>query len=491
MIHKFVLLLTLFVSSAIFADWTIQEDNWYSITMDGAKSGWVHETVEVDSETRNIKSINTQNMTLSRGGMEISLSVTSIFLESEDGKPISVRSIQVAMGMTQETDWVFESEAIEMTTVAGGEPIVKKIPLPKSEWLTPQEIKRMFNSKLEEGATTITFQTMTPELGPSLVTVVMTKTGEEKQDVFGKETTVVSWETANDKMPVVGTEFYTTDGLSVGSKVITGFGAIETKITSKNEAMSPVNEVPELMVSLFVEPNKPIPQDLTTLTMKIKSKDGSAVKLPSVGSQIATNNEDGTVLLVVDLDSQSAATNEELADESYLSASAICDGTDEAVVRIAKSALANLPDDASDVDKALALRSKVFDYIDNKGLSTPFASASQTARSKEGDCSEHAVLLCGVLRATGIPSRGVMGMVYVQHYGAPNGVFGWHMWSQALIDRKWNDLDATLKTPYSVGHIATITSSLSDEDFAAEIGGLITTIGNLDVEIVTVDDEQE
>jgi transglutaminase-like putative cysteine protease len=200
--------------------------------------------------------------------------------------------------------------------------------------------------------------------------------------------------------------------------------------------------------------------------------------------QKATSNEDGSTTLVVDLEAPVRATKEELIDEKYLGASAICDGTDNAVIAVATEALVALPVDASVNAKALALRSKIHEYIDEKNMSTAFGSASQTARSKEGDCSEHAVLLCGVLRAAGIPSRGVMGMVYVPSIGGPNGVFGWHMWSQALIDGKWVDLDATLKTPYSVGHIATITSSLSDEDFGAEMAGIIATIGNLEVEII-------
>ena len=82
-----------------------------------------------------------------------------------------------------------------------------------------------------------------------------------------------------------------------------------------------------------------------------------------------------------------------------------------------------------------------------------------------------------------------MGMVYVPNLGGPNGVFGWHMWSQALLDGAWVDLDATLKTPFSVGHIATVTTSLADEDFAAEMGGIITTIGNLEVEIYSSENE--
>jgi transglutaminase-like putative cysteine protease len=222
--------------------------------------------------------------------------------------------------------------------------------------------------------------------------------------------------------------------------------------------------------------------------MRITTKDGTKVDLPSVGMQKATSNEDGSVTLVVDLEAPIPATKEELVDANYLGASAICDGTDDAVIAIAMDALAPLPEDASNRAKALALRAKIHMYIDEKNMSTAFGSASQTARSKEGDCSEHAVLLCGVLRAAAIPSRGVMGMVYVPSMGGPNGVFGWHMWSQALIDGKWVDLDATLTTPFSVGHIATVTSSLSDEDFGAEMGGILAIIGNLEVEIV---DEQE
>ena len=63
------------------------------------------------------------------------------------------------------------------------------------------------------------------------------------------------------------------------------------------------------------------------------------------------------------------------------------------------------------------------------------------------------------------------------------------MWSQALIDGKWIDLDATLRTPYTVGHVATTMTTLSDDTFAAEMGSLISTLGNLEVEVVTADND--
>ena len=61
------------------------------------------------------------------------------------------------------------------------------------------------------------------------------------------------------------------------------------------------------------------------------------------------------------------------------------------------------------------------------------------------------------------------------------------MWSQALVDGKWIDLDATRTEPFTVGHIAAVTTSLSDEGMAAELSGLLPTIGNFAVEVIEAD----
>ena len=466
--------------------WEQVSQEWYSVSIDGSKSGWSQQTVESNGEY--YRTSIEQNMTLSRGGINITIKVTSDFIETHDGIPISVKTAQSAMGQVSETSWVFKRNEIMMVSQAGGSPVTKVVPVPEQSWLTPQAVKRLFMKKVAADQSIITYVTMSPELGPKPVTVLMTKIGEEEMDLFGKPTVVTKWESANDVIAVTSTEYYTENGVNVGSEINAGFGIIETVICSQYEAISPINEIPELMVSLFVEPNKPISNDpkIRQLTLIVSSKDGSDIDLPSIGAQRTTKNEDGTVTLEVNLDDSIKATDKEILDPKYLAATAICNGSDEAVIAIADEAIKSLPEDASQLDKAFALRKKVYEFIDNKGFSTAFASASQTARDRKGDCSEHGVLLCGVLRSQGIPSRGVMGMVYMPDFGAPNGVFAWHMWSQALIDGKWIDLDATLRTQHSVGHVATMTTSLSDDGIAAEMSGMITTIGNLDVEVVEV-----
>ncbi|MHC4106477.1 MAG: transglutaminase-like domain-containing protein, partial [Planctomycetota bacterium] len=136
--------------------------------------------------------------------------------------------------------------------------------------------------------------------------------------------------------------------------------------------------------------------------------------------------------------------------------------------------------------RAEAMRELVHDHVTEKDLDTAFASASETAKTKTGDCSEHAVLLCAMLRADGIPARVATGLVYVQWFLDERDIFGWHMWTQALIDGAWVDLDATLDRRYHAAHVLTATSSLDEPLGGADFASLLELIGNLEIEVLEV-----
>ncbi len=91
--------------------------------------------------------------------------------------------------------------------------------------------------------------------------------------------------------------------------------------------------------------------------------------------------------------------------------------------------------DAGDAERLrLAVRSR----IDKKDLMKGDASALETFRTRTGDCTEHAALLCAALRIAGIPSRIEVGLVFAPDYG------GWvgHAWNRAWIDGRWVHLDS-------------------------------------------------
>ncbi len=82
---------------------------------------------------------------------------------------------------------------------------------------------------------------------------------------------------------------------------------------------------------------------------------------------------------------------------------------------------------------AKALSKKVYLWITQKDFSTVLATATEVARTRRGDCTEHAVLLAAIAKARGLPARVVVGLVYVPSLGG----FAYHMWNQIWCDGKW------------------------------------------------------
>lgn len=128
----------------------------------------------------------------------------------------------------------------------------------------------------------------------------------------------------------------------------------------------------------------------------------------------------------------------------------------------------------------------VYNNITNKNYSLDFANAVQTIETKSGDCTEHAVLLASLLRAVGIPSKVVVGLVYTD---TPQSAFGYHMWTKAYIGRKWINLDAAL--PYKnfvATHIAMTETPLNNlSDRADILINLLQGISNIKIEILSTD----
>lgn len=132
-------------------------------------------------------------------------------------------------------------------------------------------------------------------------------------------------------------------------------------------------------------------------------------------------------------------------------------------------------------EKAIALEKFVHDKIEKKDFSTVFASAAEVAKTCEGDCTEHGVLLAALLRANDIPARTVVGLVYVRGLKA----FGYHMWTEAWLDDRWAPLDATLgHGGTGIGHVAIATSSLAGASPYAVFLPVAQLLGQLEMEVV-------
>ncbi len=124
-----------------------------------------------------------------------------------------------------------------------------------------------------------------------------------------------------------------------------------------------------------------------------------------------------------------------------------------------------------------------------------FASAEETAKSREGDCTEHAVLCAALGRVVGLPTRCVVGFGYIppgvdqptiaKEVAPDTGIFGFHMWAEAWIGPdKWVPMDAALDG-FDVGHIAITKSALEEVNPIVDLNTpIFQLMKSLKIEIV-------
>jgi len=141
---------------------------------------------------------------------------------------------------------------------------------------------------------------------------------------------------------------------------------------------------------------------------------------------------------------------------------------DNTVIEKAREVSGDLKDP---VQVARALMGWVYRNVEKRPLVT-VPSALEVLKNKVGDCNEHAVLLTALLRASGIPARVCVGLVYTR------GKFFYHAWTEAYVG-KWISMDATLnQMPVDATHIRLARGGL---DKQLDIIGLI---GKLKLKVI-------
>jgi transglutaminase-like putative cysteine protease len=88
-----------------------------------------------------------------------------------------------------------------------------------------------------------------------------------------------------------------------------------------------------------------------------------------------------------------------------------------------------------------------------------------------------------MLRARGIPSRVVSGLIYAPRFAGERDVFAFHMWTQALVQTgegtRWIDLDSTGSRPFDATHIAIAASALADEPAGGSMSEIAMPVADL------------
>ena len=124
----------------------------------------------------------------------------------------------------------------------------------------------------------------------------------------------------------------------------------------------------------------------------------------------------------------------------------------------------------------------VHDFIVDKNVAHGFDVASMVAKSRAGDCTEHAVLLTALLRMYDYPARTVTGL-YVS-LAEPVLAYG-HAWTEYYGDAGWSALDGT-RISHTIGAQHVPLGVVEDETIGYAMG-LISSFQSLAISRVVVE----
>lgn len=471
-------------------------DRWYTVEIGGQRAGWMHNR-QVTSGDR-VETRSEVSFSISRGEVSISVSTEAEFVETTRGQPVSVRLVSKfgAMPTTLKAEYGEKDIAVEITSL--GKTQASRRPLPEGEWLTPAAATAFVRQRLAAGAETIVLRTIEPgaalDLASILTPVTITHSGcaPATLEIMGKTVRVIRCTTTSSSQPgIESVEYYDDRGLPVRIEANLGGIRMVATVAERAEATA-AHAGAELMVSTFVKPDRPIenPRQRTEAVYRLSIPEGAMPDLPSAASQKVERIGEREARVAVHTDRPAPAPAADLEDPALTRPSPMIDSDDEKV----RSLLAAATRDAGEAKpaRAEAMRRFVHRYIRRKDLGVGFASASETARTRQGDCTEHGVLLAALLRADGIPARVACGLVYADQFAGEREIFGYHLWTQALLEidgeRRWVDLDPTLseRTPFDATHIALAVSALGDGQSHDALLAIAALIGRLQISVESV-----
>ncbi len=466
---------------------------YYAVLMEGAKIGYAtHSRIVADGQ---VMTTETVAVTISRLDIPVSIKTRETYIETVRGEPISFAAEQ-DMGMetmkmegTIGKDGMVRTRTTGMGAVQDGNMVWPKGAL-MAEGLRLIELEK----GLKEG-TSYDVNMFSPGAMAAISSRVRVGVKQEV-DLLGRVVTLTKVETTMS-MPGAGeitTVSFVDEELGVLKTETPMMGMRMELVACEKEFALGDNQVFEIVDRMFLASPEPLGDvgSARSITYYLKPVGGAgSFTIPASDNQRVERLEDGSVKVVVEPVSVPAGakfpykgTDKEIT--SATRPSRFLQSDDAKIIELAKRATGGAKDAG---EAARRIEHFVADYVKNITFSVGYASASEVAASRRGDCTEFAVLCAAMCRSASVPARVVVGVAYVEDFADRSG-FGGHAWTEAYIGGKWVGLDSAFKASgrggFDAGHIALAAGDGEPADFF----NIATTLGRFKIEKVAVNSER-
>jgi hypothetical protein len=463
------------------------DDVWEAFYLQGSKIGYGHTTVErvLERGQEVVRTRSTNELAITRFGQRTAQHVTMETRETPEGRVLGFETrVDFGPAPTVVSGHV-EGNVMTISVQTQGQRQTTRL-----AWSNDIRSFRAIEQSLAQ-------RPMRPGENRSLrmllplVNVVadveLAASDREKTDLLGIEATLLRVESvARFPGGELASTLWVDDRGEVFKTSIGGIGQDSFR-TTRELAISPANEAKpfDLGFDLVVKVDPPLerPHELREVRYEVELAGADPAKTfakgpTQSGRSLSKNAAEITVRALRLADQPKVEDSSAKAAAEYTVANSVLQIDDPGVRKMAQQAKGEA---TAARDVAVALERYVHRVMTKKSFSQAFATAAEVAQSREGDCTEHAVLLAALLRACGTPSRVAIGLVYVEHAGG----FGYHMWTEAYVEGQWVPLDGIMgQGGTSAAYLKLADSSLEGASAYSSFLAVAQVLGQLRVRVL-------
>jgi len=441
-----------------------EPDRWYLVELQGKPAGWVHVRATRHQTPRGIRWVTSSEelITVHRGAEKMQSRTLERHLENQDGQLL--RFWQMEQEQDGEKVVIQAGKvAADLITVRG--PEIRRVPFEPQALASQRCFKLLLAGEKLKAGDVKDFRSYDPSKAGYADNRIVVKSAGPAATELEHTTTSLPGVAALVRLDA---EFL----LDRAEFQIGALQLVQRRV-EKKPVLDDEGAAVDIDPLMVVPSNVPIENPRGVLRAKYRIEglpdyvDSDWLSGP--GQKVLGSPAPGTFVIEVEkLDDPSPAPfpqdikKPELT--GYLTSTLLTRLDDPEIKKIAKKVTDRAPDVWT---AARRLRQWVSEEIEGS-MGMGFASASQTLKDREGDCSEQSVLLTALARSVGIPARCVMGLVY------QDGSFFRHMWTEVWVGR-WQPLDPAQATDHlSAAWIRLAVHSLQlTDDQKTGSGGLL------------------
>lgn len=452
------------------------ETHWLKVLLQGQQIGQVEQTRRASGDTV----VNTERFeaSLARAGTTLTILTEESSRETLSGAPLGFSTLTQMGGTAQRSEGVIGKDgAVEVSFSQGTDVRTQKLTYPKGALMTEGASLLVEKNKHPSPGTSIRFKAFMPSQLEA-VDVVVKFVGDETIEIDGRsyQAQHIEQTLLLSSGPMILQSWNDMDGNPLRSELPMFGMKLEMVVSSEADAAHRDAPTDLFSATVITSPRALSSHDRAgDLRYTLTLGDAKVVSgFPAGEQKIAATGSDWR--LQIDMPPHASVDAKTMIDAKTLEASAWVQSDAPEIKSFAKASTRNSRDSNA---RMLALQSAVSRHITNKNLRVGYASALEALRMREGDCTEHALLLAAAGRALGIPTRVAVGLAYTDEFAGHRQAFVPHAWAQAWIDGHWTSYDAALGG-FDSGHIALAVGSGDPAMFY----GSINVLGNLKIRAI-------